>query len=105
MEITTEELKEKINNGEKIIVDFWADWCGPCKIMKPIFEKVSRGLFEKNSDVKMYTFNVMSNQEYAFDLGIKSIPTIKVFNDGSEVYSNVGILNESKLNKLTETLI
>ena len=42
MEITTEELKQKIENGEKLVVDFWAPWCGPCKIMKPIFEKVSQ---------------------------------------------------------------
>ena len=41
MEITTEELKQKIENGEKLIVDFWGTWCGPCKVMKPAFEKVA----------------------------------------------------------------
>ena len=41
MEITQEKLQEKINNGEKLVVDFYTDWCNPCKMMKPIFEKVS----------------------------------------------------------------
>ena len=41
MEISGIDLKEKIKNGEKLIVEFWAEWCGPCKVMKPIFERVS----------------------------------------------------------------
>jgi thioredoxin len=101
MEITQQELKEKINNGEKVIVDFWAEWCSPCRMMKPIFEKVST----KNPDLQMYTLNVMENQDLAVDLGIRSIPTIKAFNDGKEIYSSVGVLNEGDLNKLTETII
>jgi thioredoxin len=101
MEITQQELKEKINNGEKVIVDFWAEWCSPCRMMKPIFEKVST----KNPDLQMYTLNVMENQDLAVDLGIRSIPTIKAFNDGKEIYSIVGVLNEGDLNKLTETIL
>jgi thioredoxin len=101
MEITQQELKEKINNGEKVIVDFWAEWCSPCRMMKPIFEKVST----KNPDLQMYTLNVMENQDLAVDLGIRSIPTIKAFNDGKEIYSSVGVLNEGDLNKLTETIL
>jgi len=50
MEITTEELKQKIENGEKLLVDFYTEWCGPCRMMKPIFEKISEQFRNKNSD-------------------------------------------------------
>jgi thioredoxin len=105
MEITQEQLKEKINNGEKVIVDFWAEWCSPCKVMKPIFEKVSNEMVSRNSDIQMYTLNVMENQDLAVDLGIRSIPTVKAFSEGKEIYSSVGMLNESEINKITETII
>ena len=59
MEITSVELKEKINKGEKLIIEFWAEWCGPCRMMKPIFERIST---ENTSDVQMYTMNVDLNR-------------------------------------------
>ena len=77
MEISSIELQKKINNGEKIMVEFWAEWCGPCKMMKPIFEKVST---DNSSEVQMYTMDVDLNREIAISLGIRSVPTIKVFN-------------------------
>ena len=79
MEISSVDLQQKINNGEKLMVEFWADWCGPCKMMKPIFEKVSS---ENSSEVQMYTLNIDNNREVAASLGIRSIPTVKVFNSG-----------------------
>jgi thioredoxin len=100
MEITQELLKEKINNGEKLIVDFWAPWCGPCKIVKPLFEKVS-----ETTDVQMYTLNVEENKEIAGTLGIRAIPTIKSFNGGKEVSNNVGTLQESQIKDLVNNLI
>jgi len=100
MEITQELLKEKINNGEKLIVDFWAPWCGPCKIVKPLFEKVS-----ETTDVQMYTFNVEENIEFSSSLGIRAIPTIKSFNGGKEVSNNVGTLQESQIKELVNNLI
>ncbi len=71
MEINTKELKEKITNGEKVIVEFWAQWCGPCRMMKPVFESVAK---ENQSGVQMYTMDVDSNRELAGELGIRSIP-------------------------------
>ena len=100
MEITQELLKEKINNGEKLIVDFWAPWCGPCKIVKPLFEKVS-----ETTDVQMYTFNVEENIEFSSSLGIRAIPTIKSFNGGKEVSNNVGTLEESQIKNIVNNLI
>jgi thioredoxin 1 len=102
MEISSLELQEKINNGEKIIVEFWGTWCGPCKIMKPIFEKVAR---ENTSDVQMYTMDIDTNKDAAIGLGIRSIPTIKIFNAGQVVDTKVGVLSEGQINDLVKELI
>jgi thioredoxin 1 len=102
MEISDINLKEKIKNGEKLIVEFWAEWCGPCKVMKPIFEKVA---LTNESDVKMYTVNIDKNKEVATSLGIRSIPTIKVFNGGSVIGTKVGMLNEASIKDLVTELI
>ena len=100
MEITQELLQEKINNGEKLIVDFWAPWCGPCKVMKPLFEKVA-----STTDVQMFTLNIEENKEVASSLGIRAIPTIKSFNDGKEISNNVGMIQESRITQLVNDLI
>ena len=102
MEISSVELQKKINNGEKIIVDFHAVWCGPCRMMKPSFEKVAN---ENKSEVQMYTMNVDLNREVAMALGVRSIPTIKVFNGGDVVDTKVGVLSEDNINTLLKELI
>ena len=102
MEINSVDLQQKINNGDKIIVEFWAEWCGPCRMMKPIFEKVAT---ENSSDVQMYTMNIDQNQGVAASLGIRSIPTIKMFNASQVIDTRVGVLNESQINGLVTELI
>ena len=58
MLLTSEQLKEKINSGEKMVIKFEASWCGPCKAMKPMFEKASKQLNEQNSNVGYYSYDV-----------------------------------------------
>lgn len=101
MEITEEKLLEKINNDEKVIVDVWAEWCGPCRIMKPIFENVS----EKNeSDVQMYTLNVDENRGISQKYNVRSIPTVLTFNKGKLVNRGVGLLGEQQLKSIINLL-
>jgi thioredoxin 1 len=102
MEINTKELKEKITNGEKVIVEFWAQWCGPCRMMKPVFESVAK---ENQSGVQMYTMDVDSNRELAGELGIRSIPTVKVFSNGQLVETKVGMLQEGHIKGMLNNLI
>ena len=102
MEITAEELQVKIDNGEKIIVDLFAEWCGPCKVMKPIFERVSTN---NTTDVNMYTMNVEQNKDFAVKHGVRSIPTILVFENGSVKTSKVGALQEQQIKSLIDDLI
>jgi thioredoxin len=105
MEITKEELKQKIENGEKLVVDFWAPWCGPCKTMKPIFERVSEEYRSDNSEVQLYTLNVEENKEFAAELGIRAIPTVKTFSNGEQIFSSPGMLQEAKIKELASELL
>ena len=105
MEITGVELRNKIKNGEKVIVDFWAAWCGPCRMMKPMFETASNSLVEQNSEVQLYTMNIENERELAAELGIRSIPTIKGFANGKELFTEVGVKNTSLIMEMTKKLL
>ena len=102
MEITSLELEEKIKGGEKIILKLGTVWCGPCKMLNPIFEKVAR---ENTSDVQMYTMDVDQNREMAMTLGVRSVPTIKVINNGNVVNTKVGLIQEQQIKELVQELI
>lgn len=102
MEITSVELQEKINSGKKVIVEFWAEWCGPCKMMKPLFERVAS---QNTSNLEMYTMNVDLNKEIGASLGIRSIPTIKVFQNSNIIDTRVGMMNEGQINGILTELI
>ena len=105
MEITANELREKIKNGEKMVVDFWASWCGPCKMMKPMFEQASKTLKEQNSQVNLYTLNVETDRDLVLELGIRSVPTIKGFSNGKEVLSEVGVRQTNAIMELSKKVI
>ena len=79
-------------NGDKVIVDFYADWCGPCRMLGPIVEEVCN-----SNNIKLVKVNVDENPEIAKEYGIMSIPTLILFKDGSEIKKNVGFLSEEEL--------
>jgi thioredoxin 1 len=103
--LTSEELKQKIDSGEKFIVDMYADWCGPCLVLGPIVERVSQKLEEEGHEVKVYKFNIESDKDLAVQLGVRSIPTIKVFDGGKVVDNRVGILQEQQLIDLANSIL
>lgn len=105
MEITQELLEEKINNGETVIVDFWAPWCGPCRMMKPIFERVATEVNDSESGVKLYTLNVEENRDLAAKLGIRAIPTVKGFSGGKESFTKSGVLPEATIKEYATSII
>ena len=104
MEITNSELKEKLNNGEKVIVEFWASWCRPCSALKPIFDKVASS---NTTDVQMYTMNIDEgdNKDTAIKYGVRSIPAIKSFNGSEVTNTSVGVINEERIKSLVNNLI
>lgn len=86
--------KEVLNNEDLTIVDFWAPWCGPCKMFGPIFENISK----VKSGVKFCKLNVDEDQEdISKELGVMSIPTIILFKDGKEIKRNIGFMDEETL--------
>lgn len=91
--------KEVILSKIPVLVDFWASWCGPCKIMGPIVEKVDNELGEK---VKVCKINVDENQDLAVEYGIMSIPTFLVFKDGKVTSSLIGVQDKDELIKILE---
>jgi len=103
--LTSIELKEKINNGEKFIVDMYADWCGPCRILGPIVEKVGQKLVEEGSEVSVYKFDIETDKDLALELGVRSIPTIKAFKDGKLVETKVGVLDETQLTNFAKSIV
>ena len=102
LEITAKELQEKINNGDKIIVDFHGLWCGPCKMMMPIFESVAQN---NQTDIQMYTMDIDKNKEYVMSIGIRSVPTIKIFSNGNTADTVVGVMGEEKIKSLVNDLL
>lgn len=103
--LTSIELREKINNGEKFIVDMYADWCGPCRILGPIVEKVGQKLVEEGSEVSVYKFDIETDKDLALELGVRSIPTIKAFKDGKLVETKVGVLDETQLTNFAKSIV
>ena len=75
---------------ERVLVDFYANWCGPCKMLGPVLEKVS-------DEIKIIKVNVDNNQDLAREYGVMSIPCVILFDKGSEVKRSVGFLPEPKL--------
>ena len=93
--------EEVINNKGVTIVDFWAPWCGPCKMFGPIFESVK----DNHSDIKFCKLNVDEDiDNISKDFGVMSIPTIVAFKDGKEIKRNTGFMNEDDLNDFLEEI-
>lgn len=99
-----EEFDQKLNSGEKFIVDFYTEWCGPCKMMAPIIERVSSTLKSQGSDVNIYKFDIEQDRDLAMELGIRGVPTIKAFVNGGEVFSKAGLMMEKELNDLAQKI-
>ena len=94
--ITDEEFEDSIlKNSGVCLVDFWAEWCGPCKQISPILEEIAS---EKNNDITIAKINIDENPRVATDYGIRSIPTMLLFSNGELKDTKVGVLPKQELN-------
>ena len=100
--LTPSELRSKIQSGEKFIVDMYADWCGPCRMLGPIVEGFSKKLEESNHEVKIYKFNIEQDKQLSADLGVRNIPTIKAFCCGENTETKIGVINEQQLHEMAD---
>lgn len=92
-QLNSNNFSEFIKKNEIAIIDFWAPWCMPCKMIAPIFEKLEQQL----SQLSLAKVNVDENTEIAQNFGVMTIPTLIIFKDGEEVDRIIGILPEEEL--------
>ncbi len=89
-----------LNSKGLVLVDFWAEWCGPCRQLGPILEAIDE---EMGSDVTIYKMNVDDSPETASQFGIRSIPTMFLFKDGKQVDTKVGLNTQSTISSWIES--
>ena len=88
LDINANTFEDTITENEIVLVDFWAEWCGPCKRFGPIYEKTS----EQYSDIVFAKLDTDANQELSGQLGIEGIPTLMAFREGVLVFNQAGAL-------------
>ena len=92
-EIQEKEFREVVSNNKKVLVDCYADWCGPCKMLAPIVDAIS----EEMKDFSFYKLNVDDCETIPKEYGIMSIPTLLVFEDGNLKQTIVGLRSKSEI--------
>ncbi len=94
--LTSENFESTIKDNDIVILDFWAEWCGPCKSFGPVFEAAS----EKHPDIVFGKINTEEEQELAASFQIRSIPTLMIFREQVILYSQPGALTDGQLEEI-----
>ncbi len=103
LEVTDDSFASEVLNSDlPVLVDFWAEWCGPCKMVSPIVEELSN---EYNGKVKVTKLDVDSNPQTATNYGIRGIPTLLMFKDGAAVDQIVGAVPKTHIAERLDKII
>lgn len=97
IKVNGQNFEEEVTKSEKpVLIDFYADWCGPCKMLSPIIDEIA----EENSEIKVVKVNVDDSQDLAMKYQVMSIPTLVVIKNGEEVNRSVGLIDKSQVANL-----
>ena len=99
IKITAENYENEVLNSDKpVLLDFWAAWCGPCKMVSPLVDEIAL----ENADVKVGKINVDEQPELAAKFGVMSIPTLVVMENGKEINRSIGAMPKASILKLVK---
>jgi len=99
----TNFVDEVLNSKVPVLVDFWAEWCGPCRMLSPVIEELAKQYDDQK--IKIYKLNVDENPKIAAKYGIMAIPTVIIFKDGKPVEQITGVRNKKEYIELIERYI
>lgn len=102
LEFTDENIKEIIKSGKPVVIDFWAEWCGPCRMVGPVVEELAK---EYDGKVVIGKMNVDENVDTPNEYGIRNIPTILFFKDGQVVDKQIGATQKAVLAAKIQALL
>lgn len=94
-QLTSQQVQQKIENKESFVLDLFATWCGPCKVLIGNLNALEKS--EENLPLGIYSMDIDTDRDFVMELGIRSVPTLKVYKEGKEVFSNVGVMSQSQL--------
>ncbi len=101
LHVSTQDFQEKVlSAGQPVLVDFWADWCQPCKALAPLLEEVAGEYAGRLTIAKL---DVDNNHEITTKYGVRGFPTLLLFKDGDIIASHVGLLSKSALNAFIDS--
>ena len=102
LEITDSNFEEVIATDQAVLIDFWAEWCGPCKMIAPVLEEIAE---EYAGKLKVAKLNIDQNEATAPKFGIRSIPTLILFKNGNAEATKIGAMSKSELTAFIEQAI